>query len=150
MIQRQVRLERIRAVAREFLAAVAALRLLEKKLVADPSWGTAEGWERHDVERLSRNLEATYLIRLFAEFEAGLRDYWERSMGRTTSPPMKHLMVSIAAHRTIPQDWLDDADDVRKERNKYVHLTWEEETDLRLSEATSRVCRFLSRLPLNW
>ena len=48
---------------------------------------------------LSVRLEGTYVIRLFAEFETGLRLYWATI--RQTEPPTQHLLDGIAARRAI-------------------------------------------------
>ena len=45
MIERQKRIDRIRSVEREYLAASDALALLESKLGADPGWGNTPGWK---------------------------------------------------------------------------------------------------------
>jgi hypothetical protein len=150
MIQRQERLERIRRVEREYLAGADALRLLEQQLGADPSWRISEGWTRKDAQNLARNLEATFLIRVFAEFESGLRDFWEKSLGRATHPSVKDLLDSIAARRDIPQDWLDDVHEVRNFRNSFVHERKGDEISVSLSEARGRLCRFFSWLPGDW
>jgi hypothetical protein len=67
-----------------------------------------------------------------------------------THPPMKDLLDSIAVQRGIPQDWLDDAHEVREFRNGFVHEGEGEEISLTLVEARSRLCRYLSRLPEDW
>jgi hypothetical protein len=87
MIKRQQRIERMRAVEREYLAARSAAELLEDRLRADPSWGVSRGWRARDGENLVAALEATFLVRLYAEFEAGLRDAWRRFYRKRSNPP---------------------------------------------------------------
>jgi hypothetical protein len=96
------------------------------------------------------NLELTYLIRLFAEFESGLRSCWERSLKRTTQPPVRDLLYAIAKARSIPHDLLDDVHEVRKLRNAFVHESDGTEVPLSLAEARSRLCIFLAWLPPDW
>ena len=55
-----------------------------------------------DYHNFRDNLEPTYLIRLFAEFEAGLREAWALAFRQTTSPRMRDLIDSFAARRLIP------------------------------------------------
>jgi hypothetical protein len=150
MNKRQQRIERILAVEREYQAATAGVDLLKDSLRADPRFGAAQGWRSRDARNLEDNLEGTFLLRLYAEFEAGLRDVWKSYFGRDTHPPMKDLLVAIANQR-IPQDWLEDADAVREYRNALVHEG--DTTDIEavsLAEARSRLCRFFSQLPKDW
>src|SRR6202034_3237150 len=99
MIARQRRLERMCAIAREYQIARIAAQDLGTRLRADPSVLSEEGLENADYYNLRDNLEPTYLIRLFAEFEAGLREAWARSFGQTTTPRMQDLIESFAARR---------------------------------------------------
>ena len=150
MTERQRRIERILAIEREYRAATEAVSLLEAELGADPNRGDTQGWRNRDARNLARNLESTYLIRLFAEFESGLRSCWERSLKRTTHPPVKDLLDAIAYIRTIPQDLLDDVHEVRRLRNAFVHESDGSEIPLSLAEAKSRLCHYFSWLPLDW
>ncbi len=86
MIKRQWRIERIVAVQREYCVALAAVGLLESELRQNPSFGEGAGWSMADARALGDNLEATYLIRLYAEFEVGLRDYWRNYLKRESLP----------------------------------------------------------------
>jgi len=153
MIKRQQRIEWIAAVAREYLAAKSAADLLNAQLQADPSYGLSQGWENRDGEAFNRNLHSTYIVRLYAEFEAGLRDYWKNCLNRVTHPPMIQLLQSVADQR-IPMDRLDNADDVRKYRNFLVHdESHEPPSDMRtfsVDEAKSHLCYYFGRLNADW
>lgn len=59
------RFERIVAVEREFNAALVATKLLEDRLKVDPSF-LQPSLETRDSKALLRNIEATFVIRLFA------------------------------------------------------------------------------------
>src|SRR5580704_4559051 len=96
VIKRQQRIEWIAAVAKEYLAAKSAADLLKTHLQADPNYGASQGWEARDGVAFKDNLESTYMIRLIAEFEAGVRDYWANHLNRTTHPPMVQLLQSLA------------------------------------------------------
>jgi hypothetical protein len=78
MNKRQRWIERICDVEREYKAARFAMDLLAERLQANPAQPGAEDkeWTARDAKNTAENLEATYLIRLFAEFESGLRDLW--------------------------------------------------------------------------
>ena len=56
--------------------------------------------EPQDIVEASGRLEGTYVIRLFAEFETGLRLYWATI--RDTEPPTQHLLDGIAASARDP------------------------------------------------
>lgn len=151
MIKRQERIERIRAVENEYRAAADGVRLLMDQLRADPNWGEKHGWRARDGNQLSENLESTYLIRLYAEFEAGLRDVWAHYFARTTHPTVRDLLIAIAGRRNIPQDWLEDADTVRLYRNAIVHEGSDDHIEaLPLADARRHLCRYFSRLPEDW
>ena len=85
MIKRQQRIEWIAAVAKEYLAAKSAADLLATQLQADPNYGDSHGWEARDGVAFKANLESTYIVRLYAEFEAGLRDYWANHLNQDHS-----------------------------------------------------------------
>lgn len=97
---------------------------------------------------MADNLEATYLIRLFAAFETGLRSYWQSV--RPTVPPVKDLIDSVTARREISLDSRDEVHQVREYRNSLVHETDEEIEPVTLADAQSRLSRFFSKLPFEW
>lgn len=148
--KRQERIERIRAVEREHQAAAVAVELLEERLRTDPVFGAHDAWRFKDARSLRANLEGTFLLRLFAEFESGLRDAWRNAFGRATQPPMRDLLEAVARLRLIPQDWLDGAHEVREYRNRLVHEGDEPGAAVTLAEARHRLCRFFGWLPLTW
>jgi hypothetical protein len=153
VIKRQQRIEWIAAIAREYLAAKSAADLLRSQLRADPNYGSSQGWEARDGANFSENLDATYLIRIFAEFEAGLRDYWANHLSKKTDPPISHLMQSVGGQR-LSVDNFEDADAVRKYRNFLVHDEAEKPPrDMRTfdaSQAKSHLCYFFGRLDPDW
>jgi hypothetical protein len=150
MTRKQQRMERIRAVEREYLVATVAARGLDERFRADPSALVAERLEFADYRNFRDHLEATYLIRLFAEFEAGLREAWEFPFGRTTVPSVRDLIDSLHAQCSISQDWRDCVHDVRIYRNALVHEGSGDVPPIGLREACSWLCRFFSRLPHGW
>ena len=148
--KRQERIERICAVEREHQAAAVAVDLLEERLRSDPAFGLSDEWRFRDARNLRANLEGTFLLRLFAEFESGTRDAWLKAFGRATHPPMRDLLEAVARLRLIPQDWLDDAHEVREYRNRLVHEGDDRGDAVSVPEARHRLCRFFSWLPLTW
>jgi len=150
MTRKQRRLERIRAIEREFRIATAAADGLGERLRADPSVLDRKQLKSVDYQSFRNNLEPTYLIRLFAEFEAGLRQAWELAFLRTTSPSMRDLVDSLAAQCSISQDWCNRAHEVRKYCNALVHEGGDDARAVGMREACGDLCRFFSRLPHDW
>src|SRR5208282_6035441 len=63
--------ERIKAVEREYWSARRAVDRLSADVARDPS-ALGEGPSPRDLRSADENLEGTYLVRMFAEFETGV------------------------------------------------------------------------------
>ena len=150
MTSKQRRMERIRAIEREDLVALVAAEDLGERLRADPSALDPEELEFADYRNFQEDLEATYLIRLFAEFEAGLREAWEVAFRRTTVPSVRDLIDSLNAQRLLPDLWRDCVHNIRVYRNALVHEGGDDAQPIGLREACSDLCRFFSGLPHHW
>lgn len=150
MTRKQERLERLRAIEREYEVAFAAAEGLNERLRQNPSALDDERLRFRDYRNFRENLEPTYLIRILAEFEAGLREAWRDAYQRTTQPPLTELIESIAAQCLIPEDWRDRAHEVRAYRNTLVHEGAVEASTIEMREARGHLCRFLSQLPHDW
>lgn len=103
-----------------------------------------------DIGSAVQRLEGTYLIRLFAEFETGLRLFWQSARG--TDPPSRtrDLLNGVAATRRIAHDQLTEPHAVREYRNSLVYEREDVLAAIPLSEARRHLCRFFSFLPPNW
>lgn len=101
-----------------------------------------------ELTRCARNLEVTFVLRVFAEFEAVLRNFWVATV-RTTRPDMMPLMNAIAARLGIGPDDLAGAHRIRDFRNDIIH---ENLRDARFtfSECLKALNTYLRWLPLNW
>ena len=138
--------DRIKAVEREFDAMnFAARRLLNVEWV-DLEY-VPSSLQQRDLINATERLENTYLIRLFAEFEAGVREYWASI--RSTEPKMKPMMESVSGRRGIPTEVHKGADDVRNERNNCVHRA-ERDSQSTLDSHRSALCHYFSFLPTDW
>jgi hypothetical protein len=100
--------------------------------------------------RIARVAARDLQARLFAEFEAGLREAWVRAFGQATSPKTQDLIDSFAARRLIPAPWRAAAHDVRAYRNALIHEGGVDIPPIGLDEAQGHLCRFFSRLPDDW
>jgi len=135
--------EKIKEVDREY----SAVRIAVDRLLADTqSRGGTVSFR--DLSRASELLEGTFIIRLFAEFETGLRSYW--ATVRDTHPKTEDLVNGVAARRHIPDDLIQGVHAVRIHRNSLVHER-SSSGDLRdISEAKIALDRFMRRLPPEW
>ena len=140
-------MERIKSIQRDHTTTRLALARLTNDALRDSSVLVGD-LKVQDIARASERLEGTYLIRLFAEFEMGLRIYWATI--RETEPPTQHLLDSIGARRRIPVQQLADAQAVRDYRNSLVHERDEKIAPISIADASQALCRFLAFLPLNW
>jgi hypothetical protein len=147
---RDIWLERIKAIERdEHLATRFAVDWLLKKAGSDPT--VLQGRLRlRNLQHAAENLDFTYLIRLFAEFETGLRSFW--STFRVTNPPVRDLIEGVAARskRVVPQVTISNAHLVRKYRNLLVHESDEVADVISIDVARSYLCTFFSYLPKQW
>jgi hypothetical protein len=138
---------RIKAVEREYASTRLATDRLLKEARRDPTVLTGELKVRNIVDA-SEHLEGTYIIRLFAEFETGLRLFWKTI--RDTEPSTQDLVNGIAARRGIPQERVASAHAVRVYRNALIHEREEEVEPIPIAEVRGHLCRFFAFLPPTW
>ncbi len=135
----------LKAVEREFVAIRLSSELLWEKAKLDPT--ILRGVAFPDIARARENLEGTFLIRMFAEFEAALRQYWRTY--RPTDVPfrVRDLIEGVAASAHIDYDLSTEAHNVRRYRNFLAHHH-EPDTivQIPLTAARHSLNRFLSYL----
>jgi hypothetical protein len=136
----------------EYHAARFALRRGLQVFQNDPAVfevGSRDQVTLHHLESCIGNLQITYLVRLFAEFEAILRDYWLNGRNRASTPRMVDLMNSVAAYCFMSNDDVQNAHEVRDYRNDVIH---EHLQDPRFDFQTcrSRLACFIRWLPQRW
>lgn len=86
--------------------------------------GTAEmaGVRLQDVERAVHNLEGTFTVRLFSEFEAILLDHFRVNFPKERLPGSALSLINRAAtRRRIRDEIRDGAHRIREYRNALVH-----------------------------
>lgn len=145
--ERYIWMERIKSIQRDHTLARLGLDRLLDDARLDPMI-LAGDLKVLDIVKASGRLEGTYIIRVFAEFETGLRLYWATI--RETEPPTQHLLDGIAARRAIPPGHLADAHAVREYRNSLVHERDEGMAPISIADARGHLCRFVAFLPLTW
>lgn len=138
---------RIKAVEREYTAMRQAADHFGRSALDDPS--ILRGDLRHrEIIAASQNLEGTYIIRIFAEFETGSRQCWVTRWG--TVPKTTDLIDGLAARCLIPSTHHDNCHKVRRCRNILVHEREEDAEELGVSDARAFLCTFFSFLPHQW
>lgn len=141
-------LSRIREVEREHAAIrFAADHLLRS--IHEGSKTLEANLKRLDVQRASGRLQGTYIIRVFAEFEAGLKRFL-RARKIKVPRNAKPLIDRVAARTGIAGDPLTNAHAVRRYRNKLVHSLEDDIDPLTMREVTRYLCTFFARLPPIW
>lgn len=140
---------RIKAVEREHAAMRLAIDRLWEVVRVDPTELRGDA-TLTDIRNASGRLDGTYLIRLFAEFETGLRSYW--SAKRKTFPPSRtrDLPDGIAAMRHIRLEILTNAQEVRDYRNALVHEREQVRVPISIAAARRHLCQYFSFLPPGW
>jgi hypothetical protein len=147
--KKYVWLDKIKSVDREYVAVEFGARRLLVQAQANPLLlrsGPALG----DIRDAARHVEGTYLIRLFAEFETGLRLYRSAVRGQPARSTVEQLIDHVAARRMIPYVRLNHVHEVRIQRNNLVHDRETAISALPLAVARGRLCHFFNFLPEHW
>ena len=112
--------QRLSSVRQEYKSALASLAHSERIWPDFALSNEAQGLRRADIQQTSAHLEATYLIRLFTQFEAILRDDFTQ---RKLSVPYKTetLINKAASQARIDSSIVTGAHSVRVCRNGIVH-----------------------------
>jgi len=140
--------ERIKAVEREYWAARRAIDRLSADVARDTGV-LGEGPSPRDLRSADDNLEGTYLIRMFAEFETGVRSFW-RTIRSRAGAPAEILLDRVGVTCGIPADVIHVAQRAREYRNKLVHDREVEVEVLTVSEARRCFATYVARLPIAW
>lgn len=138
---------RIKAVEREYSATQQATDRFQEVVHRDPTILQGDLRPR-DIVHASKNLEGTYVIRLFAEFETGLRLYWDQV--RDTNPRTHDLLEGLAALCGIPDEQRENVHVVREYRNTLVHEREEGIAAIPIARARGYLCHYFSFLPPKW
>ena len=93
--------ERIKAVEREYWSARRAVDRLLAEVVRDPS-ALGKGPSPRDLRSADEHLEGTYLVRMFAEFETGVRSFWRTIKPCARRKPRFFLIGSATDARSLP------------------------------------------------
>jgi hypothetical protein len=108
---------------------------------------------REYLIRADHNLDGTYIVRLFAAFEAALRSYdraKHQDPGRDTKAAAMIDNIGGKRGRGIQPGIRERAHDVRRIRNYWAHEEDAVPAPMTVDEARARLQAYLSELPDEW
>jgi hypothetical protein len=146
--------QRITEVWGESKATRAAVDRLRAALQATPEIrNELETAALENLKDAHLNLEGTYIVRLFAAFEAGLRSF-DRSRhndpNRKTDASVMIDQIGGKRYRGIPADDRKRAHSVRQVRNFWAHESDDFPGPMSVDAARASLQKFLSELPDDW
>src|SRR4051812_6741662 len=132
---------RLKQVEREYQTARLAMDRLEWDARDDPAVLT-QTMSYRDIGLVTGRLEETYLVRLFSEFEAALRQFLR--VKRLRVPGNARPLINRVVDKVrIANRLALDVHRVRDYRNSLVHETEALPASVSIREATSILCGFL-------
>jgi hypothetical protein len=145
--------EHIKDIEGEYRAARIAVDRLKEQVVATPDLLAKGQGTRAYLRDADRNLEGTYLVRLFAAFEAALRSYDRARHNDAARALDASVLIDITGGRRgqgISTAVREGAHLVRRVRNYWAHESDEIPHVMSLAEARARLQTYLSWLPEEW
>ncbi|HVS69660.1 MAG TPA: hypothetical protein VHQ47_00225 [Phycisphaerae bacterium] len=135
----------------EYRVCRIAVERLYHQFQQDPSSVPRSQIRVPELPRTLRRLENTFLVHIFALFEAALRELWANAFHRTTDPPVRVLIDVVgAATKFLPSNFIDPVHQVRELRNAIVHLNLPAPPPYTFSEAAHDLRAYLSLMPRQW
>lgn len=145
--------EHIKRVESEYRSARPAVDRLRAEVIATPDLLKNDPVAREFLPKAHENLEGTYIVRLFAAFEAALRSYdraRHHDPNRMTEASVMIDQIGGKRGRGIPTGRRQGAHDVRRVRNYWAHEADAEPVSMTIHEARARLQAYLSELPDEW
>ena len=145
--------EHIKDVEGEYNAARFALDRLKAQFVATPEILKKGDEARMYLRATDRNLEGTYLVRLFAAFEAALRSYDRARHNDPTRNENASVLIDTTGGRRgqgILMIVRNRAHAVRRARNYWAHEDDATLEPMTIADARARLQTYLSWLPEEW
>jgi hypothetical protein len=137
----------------EYRSARAAVDRLKAAVATTPDLLKNDLTASKYLPEAHKNLEGTYIVRLFAAFEAALRSYdraKHNDPNRATDASTMIDEIGGKRGRGIPTETRQRAHEVRRVRNYWAHESDEEPAAMTIDEARSRLQIYLSELPDEW
>ena len=137
----------------EYKSARTAVDYLKDAVVMRPDLLKKDSVAREYLDDMQKNLEGTYIVRLFAAFEAALRSYdraWHRDPSRTTKASIMIDQIGGKRGRGIDVDIRQRAHEVLRVRHYWAHESDEDPGPMTIDAARARLQAYLSGLPDEW
>jgi hypothetical protein len=147
--ERRIWHTRIKGVEYEYLATHLGLVRLEAAARSEPAILESVGGLR-SLSNAILNVEATYLCRMFAEFENAIQSLWVtiRKNGRRLRAMV--LIDRIGSHRKIAPDLIERVHRVREYRNRLVHESESDAGPVSIQDARGFLNKYLATVPEAW
>lgn len=139
---------RIKAVEREYVVARFAAEHLDQQARDNPEI-LRRTVRLRDIRMLTDRLEGTYILRVFAEFEQGLRKFL-RDFGIKIPNKAEQLINKVRDRTHIPNKVSDAVHEVRRYRNTLIHDDAEPAAPVSMREATRSLGTFIGWLQREW
>jgi hypothetical protein len=140
-------IQRLNTVGDEFEAARSALLLTTGRWPILHQWEEVTGQRLASFQLAERNLEATYVVRLFAEFEAILRAQYPHSRpGRPVPRRSFNLINSLGSRYAIPAPMMVEVHRIREFRHSIAHAD-PGAPPVSFTDALSWLNRYLACIP---
>ncbi len=147
---------RVNAVLREYQAVRIALDLLGDaapdeihELASKRNWDDLAAAEIYAAER---NLDATYLIRLYSVFERAVISFWRQTPGNADRQVDGNVLHDeVGELQAMGHDVIEPSQAVRSHRNRLVHRLVEDYAGDMTVEAASRdLLTYLNNMDATW
>jgi len=145
--------EHIKDVEAEYRAVRFAIDHLKTGLVTSPNLMKRDDEARVNIPNADGNLEGTYIVRLFAAFEAALRSYNRARHNDPTRAEDASVLIDIIGGRRgqgISALVREDAHGVRRVQNYWAHEDDSTTKLMSIADARARLQKYLSCLPAEW
>jgi hypothetical protein len=144
--------EHLKDVEKEYKAVHLAVARLAAEIVASPGL-VADDEIRAYLRTADENLEGTYIVRLFAAFEAALRSYDRARHNDPSREQVASVLIDTTGGRRcqgISATVRQGAHEVRIVRNFWAHESDETPPPISIVDARHQLQLFLSWLPEEW
>lgn len=152
-MKRDAAFDRLRRIRDEYEAVRFSLGQTLRALQSDtPTLHASISQNRRlgEFQRAVENIEKTYIVRLFSEFEGIAVHYHRFGLKRPTKNPLiSRVLTNLRDRQKIDSATSQLADEVRTCRNNIVHLS-SHTPALDFHTCKSRLGKFLARLPQTW
>ncbi len=145
--------EHIKEVWGEYRSARAAVDRLKAAVAATPDLLKTDRVARDYLHEAHQNLDGTYIVRLFAAFEAALRSFdraKHNDPARRTDASTMIDEIGGKRGRGIDMIVRQEAHEVRRVRNYWAHESDEDPGSMTVDAARARLQAYLSNLPDEW